>query len=483
VSKLILLLGDQLFDQLPGMPTGIPIFMREDWGLASRTRHHKQKLVLFFSAMRHYASTLPLVDYSVISPNASQTFLQALTQKIQAEQVDQLYAYEPADDFFRREVLDHLPCKVTLISNPMFIVSGEEWFAYRGAQKRLMMRDFYIRQRQREQILVTESGGPVGGKWSFDAENRRKLPNNVFPPPVSVFQPDAITKAVIEEVVRLFPDHPGSLSTFAYPITRNEALIALQEFIDERFADFGEYEDAISQRERTVFHSVLSPCLNMGLLTPREVIDKCLESDAPLNSIEGFIRQILGWREFMFHIGREYEGNPLPNFLNNHRKLKSCWWDGTTGLPPLDCAIKRANEYGWCHHIERLMILGSVMLMCDISPTESYQWFMDMFVDSAEWVMLANVFGMSQFSDGGVFATKPYISGSNYILKMSDWKRGDWCETWDGLYWRFLLRHRETFAKNPRMTPMYGLLDRMDEEKRTRLLGRAEKFITLVSKN
>jgi deoxyribodipyrimidine photolyase-related protein len=225
----------------------------------------------------------------------------------------------------------------------------------------------------------------------------------------------------------------------------------------------------------------------MGLLTPDEVVKKALafarENDVPMASLEGFVRQIIGWREFIKRIDEEYgeTGRDQANHWNHDRRLNPCWWDATTGLPPVDAAIARCNRYGWCHHIERLMVLGATQLMAGIAPNESYRWFMEMFVDSAEWVMAPNVFGMSQMSDGGVFATKPYLSGSAYILKMSNYPAGPWTEIWDGLYWRFIHLHRDELEKNPRMkTVTYGL-DRLNSDRKDRIFSLAENWINTVS--
>ena len=463
------------------MPSGVPVFMREDFGLSARTRYHKQKLIFIYSAMRHFAANQSKTIYQRINPEDPRSYREALLAHLAESQIEEVLVYEPANSFIEDQILSHIPCRVTRVSNPMFISSQEDWRGYRSRHKRLLMHDFYVEQRKRLGLLIDDRGQPEGAQWSFDQENRKKLPAGVKPPLISGFVPDLITQEVIDEVERFFPNHPGRTDSFAYPVSREQALSALNSFLDERFCNFGDYEDAISQAERTVFHSILSPCLNVGLLTPHEVVRAAVEADVPLNSKEGFIRQIVGWREFVNHLSREYSPSNPPNFLNHRRRLASCWYDGTTGLPPLDHAIRRVDQYAWCHHIERLMILGSVMLMCETDPKEAYRWFMEMFIDSADWVMLANVLGMSQFADGGLFATKPYISGSNYVLKMSDYRKGEWCEVWDGLYWNFLLEHRQAFIGNHRMAPMLRLLERMKAETREKHQSRARQFIARVT--
>ncbi|MEM9328729.1 MAG: FAD-binding domain-containing protein, partial [Bacteroidota bacterium] len=257
-------------------------------------------------------------------------------------------------------------------------------------------------------------------------------------------------------------------------------------FLKERFDQFGPYEDAIDQQGVFLFHSVLSPYMNMGLLTPEEVVQRALahyqQQKTHFASVEGFVRQIIGWREFLRGIYHQYHDDLYANFFRHERRMKDCWYEGTTGIPPLDDSIHKAQNYGYTHHIERLMVLGNIMLLCELHPDEVYRWFMEMYVDSADWVMAPNVYGMSQFADGGIFATKPYIGGSNYILKMSNYsKKGDWPDTINGLYWRFIDRNRELFSKNPRMSMMTRTLDKMNSEKKEKIFGLAEAFIDKVS--
>jgi deoxyribodipyrimidine photolyase-related protein len=484
VKTLAIVLGDQLFQGLPGIPEDVTIFMREDWGLCTRVKHHQQKIVLFLSAMRHFEhSSGRKVQYQALRADGL-TYIQSLSAQIRENGIERLLAYETADPFFRSE-LESLSVAIDWLPNPMFMTSRYDWENYRSSKKRLLMGDFYQFQRKRLRTLVDEEGQPQGGQWSFDAENRKALPLSVLPPPVFGCDPDPITKEVIELVLKSFPNHPGDAKDFNYPVTHEEADEWLTNFLDERLAKFGDYEDAIPQRERTLFHSVLTPMLNIGLLTPSFVVERTLgyQNQVPMNSLEGFIRQVIGWREFIYWMNDEYRKRGLQqmNSLGHHRKLKECWWTGDTGLPPLDLVIKRCLKYGWAHHIERLMIAGSTMLMAEVEPHESYDWFMEMFIDSADWVMIPNVFGMSQFADGGVFATKPYISGSAYILKMSDWKKGEWCEIWDGLYWRFIYRHESLLAMNPRMSMMLSQLEKMPSEKKMRIFRKAEEWVERVT--
>jgi deoxyribodipyrimidine photolyase-related protein len=271
-------------------------------------------------------------------------------------------------------------------------------------------------------------------------------------------------KEAIDYVEKEFIGAIGEPRPFLYPTTFAQARNALADFIQNKLRVFGDYEDAIDQKESFLFHSVLSPLLNIGLLTPQEVIEAVLSSyekdSLPLNSVEGFVRQIIGWREFV-------RGNYLvkgrsertSNYFNHTGRLPNGFWDGTTGIPPVDQTIRRILKTGYCHHIERLMILGNFLLLTECEPNAVYEWFMAYFVDAYDWVMVPNIYVMSQYADEGSFTTKPYISGSNYILKMSNYSKGEWTDLWDGLFWRFLKKHRPLFEKNPRTKVLLNLLD------------------------
>ena len=267
------------------------------------------------------------------------------------------------------------------------------------------------------------------------------------------------------------------------PITRDGALRWLDEFLAQKFADFGKYEDAVHDSNNFLFHSALSTSLNMGLLTPLEVVEKAINfyehNDVPINSVEGFVRQIIGWREFIrgvYDIKRKEQIKS--NFWGHSGRLTSDWYDGTTGITPLDDTIRDCREFGYTHHIPRLMIVANLMTLARIDPREVYAWFMEMFVDSADWVMVPNVFGMGTFADGGIFSTKPYICGSNYIIKMSNYKKGHWSDIVDGLYWRFIHDNLGAFKRNPRSSFMTKNLERMDSERKTFIFDLAKDFIT-----
>ncbi len=485
---MLVILGNQLFspEHLPAAKT-TPVFMAEDLGLCTYVRHHQQKIVLFLAAMRSYADELEKAGYQVTYHRLDIADTESYEQKLEAALSDCgatcIQHFEIEDkpmenrlvEFASRKGLDREE-----LASPMFTCSRNAFSTFANNKSRLLMGDFYKQQRRSLDLLVDADSKPLRGQWSFDADNRKKLPHNVQLPEMVWTTPGAHEQDVIEVVRREFRDHPGDAREFGWPTTRSQAREWLDDFVTERLHDFGPYEDAISSRSVTVFHSVLSPCLNLGLLTPREVIDAALVrvDDVPLQSLEGFVRQVIGWREFVRGVYRNYsEQQEATNFWLHEREMSPSWHDATTGIVPLDDAIGTATRLGWTHHIPRLMVLGNLMTLCEIRPSSAHRWFMEMFVDSSEWVMGPNVYGMGLFSDGGILATKPYICGSNYLLKMSDYKKGPWCEIIDGLYWRFIDKHRDFFSGNPRLALMPRALDRLDGERRTRIFAAAETFL------
>jgi deoxyribodipyrimidine photolyase-related protein len=485
---MLVILGNQLFPlrQLPSRDKG-PVFMAEDVGLCTYEKHHQQKIVLFLAAMRSYRDELREAGYDVhyieLDTSDARSYEDKLMDALRATGADSITHFEIEDKPFEERLIafaeDH-DLGRTELSSPMFLSSRADFEEFAGSKSRLLMGDFYKQQRRRLNILVDDEGQPVGERWSFDADNRKKLPRSVEPPAVASAARTRHVDDVIDLVKREFNAHPGNAEGFHWATTRPEALDLLDDFVTQRLAQFGPYEDAMTTRSPTVFHSVLSPYLNMGLLTPRDVVDKVLEQgDAvPLQSVEGFVRQVIGWREFIRGIYRQFsERQESSNFWSHDRELTDSWYDGSTGIVPLDDTITTALEMGWTHHIPRLMVAGNLMTLCEIRPSTAHRWFMEMFVDSSEWVMGPNVYGMGLFSDGGVFATKPYICGSNYLRKMSDYPKGDWCDVVDGLYWRFIDKHRDFFAGNPRLALMPRALDRLDEARKQHIFEAAEAFI------
>ena len=369
------------------------------------------------------------------------------------------------------------------LKTPGFLNTREDNAQFLGARKKWFMAEFYKFQRRRLNVLMA-GDLPQGGQWSFDEDNRKKVPARLLSeipdlPRINRSSADLVAR---ESVNADFPDNYGTLDNLIYPTTHKAAADWLHDFLNERFDRFGDYEDAIVKGESWLWHSVLTPMLNVGLLTPQHVLDAALahaaSSDVPINSLEGFVRQIIGWREFMRATYEDLGGKMRStNHWAHHRKMPSSFYDGTTGIAPIDDTIHRILATGYCHHIERLMVLGGFMFLCEIDPDEVYLWFMEMFVDSYDWVMVPNTYAMSQHADGGLITTKPYFSGSNYIKKMSNWGTGDWAQTWDGLYWRFIWLHRARLGGNPRWAMMCRTVERMDPAKRDAHLARAERFL------
>ncbi|TFG74979.1 MAG: cryptochrome/photolyase family protein, partial [Flavobacteriales bacterium] len=288
-------------------------------------------------------------------------------------------------------------------------------------------------------------------------------------------------------VALYFPGNPGQLDEQPlYPTNDGSTYQWFDQFLKTRFHGFGDYEDAIVADASILNHSILTPMLNVGLITPDEIVNSSLtyarEHKVPLNATEGFIRQIIGWREFIRGVyeskGREER---LKHFWGFDRKMPLSFYEGTTGIDPIDQTIKKVLKTGYCHHIERLMVLSNFMMLCELDPDAVYRWFMELFIDAYDWVMVPNVYGMSQFADGGLMSSKPYISGSNYLMKMGDYKKGDWQVIWDGLFWRFMHLHRDFFERNPRMGMLVKMFDKMSEEKRLCHLNEGNTFLAELS--
>lgn len=491
----ILVLGDQLFPispEIKQLSDKATVFMAEDYGLCTHFQYHQQKLVFFLSAMRHYRDELEKSGFKVAYQELSkEAYEHRLEKFIESGGFEEVVSYEISDRFFESKLdklFSKLKVKWTRLQSPAFLTPRSEFKSYLESVKKPWMNSFYTRQRKRLDVLMNQKGEPQGGQWSFDAENRESLPANIKIPALEPkARHDSTTQEVIELVSKKFGNHPGNAEEFWLPVDRKGARECLKEFIHSRLKNFGQYEDALSTKDPFLFHAVISPFMNSGLLTPQEVIDEVLKAhrnrDIPMNSIEGFIRQVIGWREFMFGIDQNFgKKQSETNHFNHKRYLTEHWYEGTTGLLPLDDVIKKANRWGYAHHIERLMVAGNFMLLSEIHPKEAYRWFMEMFIDSADWVMGPNVFGMGIHSDGGIFATKPYICGSNYLLKMSDYSKGPWCDIADGLYWSFIGKHKKEFAKNPRMSAVVNAYDRLSSDRLETLHRAAQDFKDQVTR-
>ena len=487
MNTLTLILGNQLFsiDEHP-IDKNNTIFMCEDLGLCTDIKHHKAKIALFFFAMRAYKDSLLQkgykVEYKDCYTDFSVSYIQKLNIYIKKHAIKKICFYEIEDKPFEEELYKLIKqngLDFEEISSPMFLDTRESFERFTKDKKFLLQGNYYKKNRRQLDLLLTE-GKPVGGKWSYDEMNRLKLPKDYKLPNLPSIPAPKDKEIVFKFINKHFQDHPGTLNVLM-PYNNEQAKKWLIEFFNKRFNDFGPYEDAIVENEHFLLHSVLSSSMNLGLLTPRYVVEEAVKyaeiNKIPLNSIEGFIRQIIGWREFIRGIYQNYSHKMFnTNYWGHKRKMKDTWYEGTTGIPPVDNAINGARETGYTHHINRLMVLSNVMNMSQIHPDEIYKWFMEMFIDSSEWVMVPNVYGMGTFADGGIFATKPYICGSSYMLRMSNFKKGEWCDAVDGLYWQFIERNRDFFSANPRLSLMIRSLDKINPERKELIYNAAKEF-------
>ncbi len=451
-------------------------------------RMHRQKLWLHRASMGRYQQGLRAkgVDAAIFAYDRRADACLRLFQQLAAEGITVAVMADPVDDIAHRRLrraAGATGIRLDMRPSPGFLNTSDDNQGWSSGRKRWSMAEFYKFQRRRLDVLM-EGDQPRGGQWSLDADNRKKVPKALLDrlPWMDWPAHDQIDRAARDSVLADFPEAIGQLDNLWYPTSHDAAAQWFSQFLERRFDRFGDYEDAIVAGESWLWHAVLTPALNIGLLTPRQVLDATLEhaerKDIPLNSVEGFVRQIIGWREFM---RATYEDLGVrmrsSNHWAHHRPMPSAFYDATTGIEPLDETIRRVLETGYCHHIERLMVIGGFMFLCEIEPEDVYRWFMEMFVDSYDWVMVPNVYAMSQHADGGLITTKPYFSGSNYIRKMSHWGKGPWADVWDGLYWRFIFKHSDALSQNPRWAMMCRSAARMTPETRAKHLRTAETFL------
>lgn len=477
----------QLFVEHLEAPAGTVFVLVEDDLLFRQYRFHVQKLILHRASMRRFADRLREAgfDIEVVETSADATSGSRLAELLRRRGPTAVSLFDPVDDWLSRDTRIALdaagidPGDVEVLESPNFLTTRAQiadWFGSHPAR----MQHFYSWQRQRLDILVDDNQ-PVGGQWSYDTENRKKLPRHHPVPDVTWPDRHPEVDAAIAWVAEAFPDNPGQAETFRWPTSHAGAEAMYQQFLAERFTQFGPFEDAISAHHPFLFHSVITPALNIGLLSPADVVESALEASdgVDLPSLEGFIRQVIGWREYMratyVLYGRRMRTG---NRLNHTRPLDPGWWTASTGLPPVDLVIDRVLEHGWTHHIERLMVVGNAMCLLRTDPDAAYEWFMEMYVDEYDWVMVPNVYAMSQFAAGEAITTKPYVSGSNYLRKMSDLPTGDWTADWDGLYWTFVRDHRDVFEGNHRSTMMTRMYDGLAPEKKAAHTRAASRWLT-----
>ena len=498
VSRLILVLGDQLSPNLSALraadKTTDHVVMAEVAAEATYVAHHPKKIALIFAAMRKFAQSLRddgwTVLYSRLDDSENAGSIPAeLLRRASETGATEVIATEPGEWRLITALRD-VPLELTLLDDTRFIASHADFEAWAKGRKALRMEYFYRDMRRRTALLM-EGDDPAGGKWNYDHDNRKPAPDSVGNTPPT-FDPDDVTREVLDLVEARFGDSFGDLLPFGFATDRVQARQVLDHFIAHALPLFGDYQDAMLDGHKWLYHAVISPYLNIGLLDPLEVCQAAeaawKRGDAPLNAVEGFIRQIIGWREYVrgiyFLDGPDY---PTRNALDHSRDLPAMYWGAPTRMRCVSKAVAQTQAEAYAHHIQRLMVTGNFALLAGVDPAQVHDWYLRVYADAFEWVEAPNVVGMSQFADGGIIASKPYVSSGNYIAKMSDHckscsydvkaKTGDKACPFNLLYWHFLIRHRDRFAGNPRMAQMYRTWDRMADDRREAVLRDADRWL------
>ena len=481
----IWVLGDRLWQQQSALDTykqdkqQTPVILIESSQYVRQRVYHGQKLVLVWSAMRHFAEELKANGWQV-TYKITEDFVTPLQDWIKEQNITQLKVMTPSDRPFTKFInnLD-LDCSIELLPDNHFLWSKTEFQKWATSRKRLLLEDFYREGRKRFKILM-DGDKPIGGQWNFDKQNRKPPKNDLKTPAALWFEPDKITTSVIKRIKELNIDFYGKIEPFCWGVTRQQAKQVLEHFLDKCFSNFGSYQDAMVTGEDTMWHSLISPYLNLGLLQPLEVINAAQQAyqtqKLALNNVEGFIRQILGWREYMYgiyhHMDEDYSES---NWFAHHHPLPEFYWDGTkTEMNCLRQILTQVERTGYAHHIQRLMVLSNFVLIAGVSPQEIEAWFHSAFIDAYDWVMQTNVIGMGQFADGGKLASKPYAASANYINKMSDYcsncsfdrasRNTQNACPFNFFYWDFLDRHKEKLKSLGRMNLVLGNLKRISPE-------------------
>jgi deoxyribodipyrimidine photolyase-related protein len=501
VRNLVLILGDQLDDASLALQQIDPkldrVWMAEVTSEATHVWTHKARIAMFLAAMRHFRDELEsrglTVDYHTIEAEGDSSFESVLLESVTKWKPEKILLVEPGE-WRVRKLLENLAkshgWSLEFLPDTHFYCSPDEFSRHAQGRKQLRLEYFYRELRRKHNVLM-QGKDPVGGQWNYDSDNRgsfgKKGPGEL--PGYTSFSPDDITAEVLDEVERRFEEHPGSLENFDWPVTRSDALFALEDFIENRLENFGDYQDAMWTEEPYLYHSRLSAALNLKLLNPREVVQRAelayTEGHAPLNAVEGFIRQILGWREYVRGIYWHFMPDYLEkNALHAEHPLPDFFWTGETEMHCLKQTIQQTLDHGYAHHIQRLMVTGLFTMMLGVHPKKVHEWYLAVYVDAIEWVELPNSLGMSQFADGGIMASKPYAATGKYIQRMSNYCQGcaydpskavgeDACP-FTTLYWDFLARHQELLSANPRMSLQVRNLGRKSPEEVQAIRDRAE---------
>ncbi len=496
MTTLRLLLGDHLTRDISSLADLAPddvVLMVEVADETTYAPHHKQKIALVLAAMRHFAAELRAeginVDYVRLdAPGNSGSFAGELRRAAARHGARRVIVAEPGE--WRVEAALR-GAEVEIREDDRFYATRRDFAAWARGRSGLRMEFFYRDMRRRFGLLM-EGAEPVGGRWNFDAENRKPPPKDFRPKPPPRFAPDAMTREVLDMVARRFPHNFGDLEPFGWATSRAEALAALDAFVRDHLPAFGEYQDAMALGQAFLHHATLSPYLNLGLLSPRETCAAAerayLSGEAPLNAVEGFVRQILGWREYMRGIyWLKMPDYARSNALDAQRPLPWFYWSGKTKLSCVAEVVSQTRRHAYAHHIQRLMVTGNLALIAGFAPAEVEQWYLAVFADAFEWVELPNTHGMSLFADGGVVGSKPYAASSAYISRMSNYcggcaydpklKSGPNACPFNPLYWDFLARNRARLGRNPRLAMPYRTLDAMSDERRREIAADAKAIL------
>jgi deoxyribodipyrimidine photolyase-related protein len=497
--RLVLVLGDQLTPELSALRAADPardaVVMAEVMAEGSYVPHHPQKIALVLAAMRKHAAALAAAGWRVLysrldDPDNAQSIPGELLRRAAATGAREVLATRPGE-WRLIAALDQVPLAVTQLPDDRFLCSEADFAAWAAGRAQLRMEWFYREMRRRTGLLM-EGDRPAGGQWNYDRDNRRRAAADLLRPRPPRFAPDAATEEVLALVEARFPGRFGRLRPFGWATDRAGALAALDHFATRALPRFGAEQDAMLAGEPFLSHALLSPYLNLGLLGWREVCDR-VEAEwragrAPLAAAEGFIRQIIGWREFVrgiyFLAGPDYTAG---NALGHRRPLPAAYWGGETRMACLGAVVGQTRDLAYAHHIQRLMVTGNFALLAGVDPAAVHAWYLSVYIDAFEWVEAPNTLGMSQFADGGLVASKPYAASGAYIDRMSDYckgcgysvaeKAGDRACPFNLLYWHFVVRHRDRLAANPRMAAVFRSWDRMDPARRGRVLAGAEAVL------
>ena len=487
MEEVNLIFPNQLFEKSPLFNYNVKTYLIEEYLFFKQYKFHKQKIFFHRISMKKYhdfcSKYFDEIEY-VDSLN-EKSEIRSLLKELLIKNVKKINYIDPCDNWLNKRMKSVSSLiKINRIESPQFLNSEKDNLTFFSpSKKKYFQTSFYKNQRRKTGILMVGEN-PIG-KWTYDDENRKKYPKNKLPPQIIYPKENSNYSSEAYSYVNThFKNNYGHLNTDTnYPSDFVSAKNWLNNFLKERFIEFGDYEDAIVKDEAILNHSLISPLINSGLLTPNYVINELNEyatkKSIPINSYEGIIRQIIGWREFIrgIYVVKGTEERTT-NFWNFNKKMPSAFYDATTGIEPIDDCVIKVTKTGYLHHIERLMVIGNFMFLCEIHPDEVYKWFMEFFIDSYDWVMVPNVYGMSQFADGGLMSTKPYISSSNYIMKMSNYKKSNWQEIWDALYWRFIYKNQDFFKGNPRLSMMVITLNKMDKNKLKTHLDIAKTYLS-----